>query len=109
MTVDDQANWRELIKAILEEDGCDVLTATSYSQAAEIIEAWEFDLVILDVRLDDLQTYNVQGIQLLRRLKEQLLLTGAIVLTGYPNSMHRDRCLNLYKADAYEEKVPQWV
>ena len=29
------------------------------------------------------------------------------MLTGYPNSMHRDRCLNLYKADAYEEKVPK--
>ena len=41
LTVDDQANWRELIKAILKEDGCDVLTATSYSQAAEIIEAWD--------------------------------------------------------------------
>jgi response regulator RpfG family c-di-GMP phosphodiesterase len=59
------------------------------------------------MRLIDSQSYNVQGMALLKEIKGDRPATGAIILTGYPDSEQRDKALNIYSADAYIEKVPQ--
>jgi len=106
LAVDDQENWRMLIKAILEEEGYRVSTASSYNEATTLLKDTSFDAVILDMRLIDSQSYNVQGMALLKQVKEDAPTTGAIILTGYPDPVHKDKALNTYKADAYIEKAP---
>ena len=107
LAVDDQENWLRLITAILEEEGYQISTASSYNEAAALLKSFSFDVAILDMRLIDSQSYNVQGIALLKELKRDSPATSAIILTGYPDSEQEDKALNIYNADAYIEKVPK--
>ena len=106
LVVDDYENWRFLLKSLLEGDGHIVLTAPSHHEAEEALSTNAFDVVVLDMRLVDDEKYNVQGLDLLRQIKTQASFTGAVILTGYPDSAHRERALNLYGADAYLSKAP---
>lgn len=106
LVVDDHENWRLLLGAILEEEGYRVSTASSYGEATAMLGDIDFDIVILDMRLVDAESYNVQGMALLKLAKEKSSSTSAIILTGYPDPNHREMALGVYHADAYIEKVP---
>jgi DNA-binding response OmpR family regulator len=106
LVVDDYSNWRTLLKSILEIDGHQVVTASTHAEAEEKLREGAFDAVILDMRLVDEETYNVQGIALLREIRCQSPFTGAVILTGYPDSLSEYRALSVYGADAYLHKVP---
>ena len=106
LVVDDYENWRTLLKCILEDDGHQVVTAPTHRDAAEKLHEGVFDVVILDVRLIDDEKYNVQGMALLKMVKDQTSSTGAVILTGYPDPYHENRALTVYGADAYLCKVP---
>lgn len=106
LVVDDYENWREQLKCILEDDGYHVETASTHAEAQRKLDESTFDVAILDMRLVDEERFNVQGLALLRKAKSQTPPIGAIILTGYPNPLHRQRALETYKADAYLQKVP---
>jgi len=55
--------------------------------------------------LIDEDTFNVEGLDLLRMIKERKPGTGVVILTGYPNSVRRE-ILEEYDADAFVFKVP---
>jgi two-component system response regulator HydG len=107
LVVDDFYNWRNLLRCILEDNGHQVVTAATHSEAETKLSENAFDVVILDMRLVDEEKYNVQGVALLKMVKKQTPATGAVILTGYPDPLHRDRALNVYGADAYLCKVPE--
>jgi two-component system, NtrC family, response regulator HydG len=107
LVVDDHTNWLELVKAILEEHGHQVTTTSSYDEAVKLLQSTNFNVAILDMRLVDKQLYNVQGIALLKQIRETASETRAVILTGYPDPKQRDVALNIYKASAYIEKVPE--
>lgn len=107
LVVDDYWNWRDFLKYLLEEDGYTVDVASSYVDANNKLGFDAFDIVILDMRLVDAETYNVQGMALLRQIKTQTPKTGAIILTGYPDELHEKKAVTEYGADAYLSKVPK--
>jgi len=109
LVVDDYENWRVLLKSILEDDGHEVVTASTHSEAKEELRDSTFDVVILDMRLVDDQKYNVEGMKLLKKIKGKAPSTGAIILTGYPDPLHESRALSTYGADAYLSKVPDSI
>ncbi len=107
LIVDDYENWRILVRSVLEEDGHTVVTAASHLEAEEALSRNAFDVVVLDMRLVDDEKHNVQGLELLKKIKGQVNFTGAIILTGYPEPTHRERALDVYGADAYLSKAPE--
>ncbi len=78
LVVDDEQSVATTIKAILELDGSDVTAVTSGKEALTQIREHEFDVVLTDLRLDDLD-----GIEVLHETQKLWPDTVAIMLTGY--------------------------
>jgi CheY-like chemotaxis protein len=106
LLVDDQENWRDALTSILAGEGYSVEAVAGLEEAMDMVSQCALDLVILDVRLADRDTFDVRGIELLRFTKAQKSAPKVIVLTGYPESVN-DGILERYGADALLLKVPQ--
>jgi signal transduction histidine kinase len=78
LVVDDEQSVATTIKAILELDGSEVTAVTSGKEALAQLREHEFDVVLTDLRLDDLD-----GIEILRETQKLWPDTVAIMLTGY--------------------------
>jgi CheY-like chemotaxis protein len=70
LVVDDEDPIREYLKEELEEDGFEVLEATSAPEALKIIEKEDLDLVILDIRMPGMT--GVEALPRILGLKEHL-------------------------------------
>jgi signal transduction histidine kinase len=78
LVVDDEQSVATTIKAVLELDGNEVTAVTSGADALSQLREHEFDIVLTDLRLDDLD-----GIEILRETQKLWPDTVAIMLTGY--------------------------
>lgn len=81
LIVDDDTEWRELMKEVLEEGDADynVITVDNGHQAIDLIEKKEFHLVITDIRME----YELSGIEVLDYVKKKSPITPVIILTAY--------------------------
>ncbi|MFC1573112.1 response regulator, partial [Candidatus Eisenbacteria bacterium] len=78
LVVDDEAEIRRSLEDLLCEEGYEVATAGSGSEALEAFEAGAFHLVITDLRMPP-----PDGLQLLRKIKERWPETEVILLTAF--------------------------
>lgn len=78
LVVDDEQSVATTIKAILQLDGSEVTAVTSGKEAVDLLKEQEFDVVLTDLRLDDLD-----GIEILRETQKLWPDTVSIMLTGY--------------------------
>jgi DNA-binding NtrC family response regulator len=78
LLVDDDESVRVTMQAVLEMDGYRVTPVSKGSDALELLAEREFDLVLTDLRLDDLD-----GIAILEEIKQRWPDTVAVLLTGY--------------------------
>jgi DNA-binding response OmpR family regulator len=78
MVVDDDAHILRLYKEELEEEGYDVVVAGTGQEAMELFEKEDPDLVTLDILMPD-----IDGISLLRRMKELRPRLPIIMSTAY--------------------------
>jgi signal transduction histidine kinase len=78
LVVDDEQSVATTIKAILQLDGNEVTAVTSGTEALAQLREHEFDVVLTDLRLDDLD-----GIEILRETQKLWPDTVSIMLTGY--------------------------
>jgi len=78
LVVDDEESVRITTAAILEQEGYEVLTAESGREALASAARTHFDLVLTDLRMDDMD-----GMTLLHELQERHPNIVTVVLTGY--------------------------
>jgi len=78
LVVDDDLHIQRLYKEELIEEGYEVVVAANGAEAMEMFEKENPDLVTLDIRLPD-----VDGIQLLRQMKEKRPKLPIIMSTAY--------------------------
>jgi two-component system response regulator HydG len=78
LIADDQKNMRATLAVMLRRAGHDVAEAKDGVDACEAIDDEAYDLVITDLRMGE-----VDGIDVLRHLRENSPLTEAIVMTAY--------------------------
>jgi len=78
LVVDDEQSVATTIKAILQLDGNEVTAVTTGKEALDLLGRQEFDVVLTDLRLDDLD-----GIEILRETQKLWPDTVSIMLTGY--------------------------
>jgi len=78
LVVDDDLNIQRLYKEELEEEGYEVVIATTGKEALEIFGKEKFDIVTLDILMPD-----IDGISLLRKMKEQRPNIPIIMSTAY--------------------------
>jgi CheY-like chemotaxis protein/anti-anti-sigma regulatory factor len=78
LVVDDEENVRVTTAAILEQEGYEVATASDGREALETAARSHFDLVLTDLRMDDMD-----GSTLLHELQQRHPSVVTIILTGY--------------------------
>src|SRR5438552_3446145 len=78
LVLDDEPAIQRLLKVVLESEGYEVVTTDDGHLALDTIRHNPVDLIIQDLRMPKLD-----GLQFLRRLKEQNPELPSIVLTAY--------------------------
>ena len=98
LIVDDDENIRRVLAAILEDEGYSVESVGTAKKGIEKSETDFFNLALLDVRLPDME-----GIELLAKLRETKPKMRKIIITGYPTLQNAMGAVN-QGADAYVTK-----
>ena len=93
LIVDDEATAVENLAHVCRKEGYEVTTRTTGMGALEILENDRFDIV-----LTDLQMEKVDGMAILRRVKEIAPETAVILITGYATL---DSAVEAMKAGAF--------
>lgn len=95
LVVDDDDTIRTTMKAILQDEGYTVDLASSAKEAIQKSQQNNYNVALLDIRLPDME-----GVELLKRLKDGVPRTRKIMVTGYPSLQNAISALNK-NADAY--------
>lgn len=82
LLVDDISEYVDTIEAYLE-DGFDVLKAGSLDEAKKILADNRVDLAVIDIRLNEDDPENREGLELLTWLKERVPDVKVIVMSAY--------------------------
>jgi len=98
LIVEDDANIRETVNIILQQQGYSTDTAKNGQEAIEKSKTKYFNLALLDIKLPDME-----GTKLLTLMHEALPKMMKIMVTGYPSLENAVEALNL-GADAYVMK-----
>ena len=118
LVVDDLLDWRITFRGLLEDEGFYVRIADASEAALALLEKASFDLAILDIRLDETNEDNVEGITLAKKIRLHWPQTQVIIITGYetpdtiveamkPGADGQHLVHNyILKKDAAEELIP---
>lgn len=78
LLVDDEQDFLDVMQERLESRGMQVVTCSSASKALSRVENELFDVVILDMQMPD-----IDGLETLKRIKDNRPELQVILLTGY--------------------------
>jgi len=82
LVVDDEADIRELVSGVLEDEGYEVRTAADSTQTLDAIEDRRPSMVLLDVWL---QGSRLDGLQVLQEIKRRDPTIPVLVISGHGN------------------------
>ena len=94
LIVDDEQSMRELLSIMLRKEGFDVTAAANGESAIKALQGDIYDLVITDIRMP-----KIDGIALLRTVKDISPETVVIVITAYATP---ETAVNAMKLGAYD-------
>jgi len=104
LVVDDEADARELISAMLERYGARVTAVSSCNEAIEVLSRWNPDVVVSDIGMPGEDGYAL--IRKVRSLKAECKAKiPAVALTAYASAEDRSRVLSA----GYQMHVPKPV
>ena len=83
------------MKTILEDEGYVVDLAVTGNEAIKMTHETAYNIALLDIRLPDME-----GVELLKLMKDNVPRTRKIMVTGYPSMQNAISALNK-NADAY--------
>jgi DNA-binding NtrC family response regulator len=78
LVIDDEGIVRTSCSRALSPEGYEVASAKNGSEALKLLEGGEFDIVLTDLKMPDMD-----GIEILRKVKEKWPETEVIIITGY--------------------------
>jgi CheY-like chemotaxis protein len=81
--VDDLPDVRLTICGILEDAGYFTRSVATRAEALQLLEDERFHVAVLDIRLDDTDEDNLEGLVLMEEIAENYPTTIPIMLTGY--------------------------
>jgi DNA-binding NtrC family response regulator len=78
LLVDDEVGYLEVLSKRLIRRGFNVTTATSGSEAIRALRNWDFDVAVVDLKMEDMD-----GIEVLKVFKHMEPAVQVIILTGH--------------------------
>lgn len=94
LVVDDELSMREFLEILLKKEGHEVICAEDGRKALSMFRAEPFDLSILDIKMP-----KMDGLELLRKVKEFSPNTAVIMVTAYASP---EDAIAAMKAGAYD-------
>ncbi|NIO37340.1 response regulator [Candidatus Bathyarchaeota archaeon] len=95
LVVDDDENIRKVLTAILEDEGYTVDSVGTGRKAVARTRTTFYNIALIDIRLPD-----IEGIELLTKMRSTTPKMRKIVITGYPTLQNAVEAVN-QGADAY--------
>jgi two-component system NtrC family response regulator len=95
LIVDDDENIRKVLVAILEDEGYKVESVGTARKAREATKRKFYNVALIDIRLPDMD-----GTNLLLRIRDTVPRIRKIIITGYPTLQNAIDAVNR-RADAY--------
>jgi len=95
LIVDDDENIRKVLMAILEDKGYNIEAVGTAREAIKRTEKRFYNLALIDIRLPDME-----GIELLTKIRDTTPRMRKIIITGYPTLQNAVDAVNR-GADAY--------
>ena len=95
LVIDDDEDIRKVLSKILKDNGYSVNSAETGGEALRKTEEKFYNLALIDIRLPD-----IDGVELLTKIKETKPKMRKIIITGYPTLKNAVEALNK-GADAY--------
>lgn len=95
LVVDDDESIREVLKAILEDEGYTVESVDTAKKAIQKTKRKIYNLALIDVRLPDME-----GIELLTKMSDTTPKMRKVIITGYPTLQNAVEAVNK-GADVY--------
>ncbi|MFC1546167.1 response regulator transcription factor [bacterium] len=105
MVIDDEEDFVNLIKIVLERDGYEVITALDGETGLEKILEYKPDLVVLDLNLP-----GINGFQVCKKVREKYLFPEMLILMLTVRTVEQDHINGLacgsddYMAKPFEPK-----
>ena len=93
LIIDDEKNIRTLYKEVFEKEGYKVMLASGGKEGLDVCEKNKIDLIILDIRLPDLD-----GMEVLGRLAKKKDAPPVILNSAYAGY---EKNVNAWLAEAY--------
>lgn len=78
LVIDDELIIRSSCKKILIPEGYEVISVESGKEGIKLLEKEAFDLILLDLKMPD-----IDGVEVLKIIKDKLHETKVVILTGY--------------------------
>jgi len=100
LVIDDEASTRDLLKISLESDGYTVFTAEDGPKGLEIFAAENPAIVLTDLKMP-----GMDGIEVLRKIKEQSPDAEVIVITGHGEMNLAIQALQLEASDFINKPI----
>jgi DNA-binding NtrC family response regulator len=95
LVIDDDESIRNSLAAILRDEGYEVDVASNGREALQKSEETIYNLALIDIKLPDME-----GIDILIRMKDTVPKVRKIIRTGFPSVQNAIEAVNR-KADAY--------
>lgn len=96
LIVDDEEGIRLLYKEELEDEGLETTCVASGEEALKVLESDRIDLVLLDIKMP-----GMDGVEVLRKVKEKWKDMPVVLCTAYP---HYKQDFGTWASDAYVVK-----
>jgi len=94
LLVEDERSVAKGLEMVMHEEGYDVDLADTGRSALDKFKASEFDLVVADLRLPD-----IDGMDVIQHVRDKQPRTGVVVITGYPSVSSAVRAVKLGVSD----------
>ena len=94
LVADDEKSLRDFLVIMLEEEGYQVVTASSVEKANKLIRENEFDLILTDIRMG-----RSSGIEVLDTARNTLPDTPVVMMTAYASA---ETAVTAMKKGAYD-------
>ncbi|NPV44734.1 MAG: sigma-54-dependent Fis family transcriptional regulator [Firmicutes bacterium] len=98
LLVDDEAKIREILKLVLEKEGYQVNTAKNGSEALNILRDEYFDVMITDLKMP-----KMDGLELMREIKQKGIKVNVIFITAYADIKDAVEAIKLGAFDYLEK------
>lgn len=118
LIVDDNPDWRATLSGLLRDEGYRAAVAASSREALDLLVDENFELAVIDIRLDESNKDNTEGITLAKEIHVRWPQTSIIIITGYetpatlkdamkPDSQGISLVFNYILKDNTQELVPE--